>query len=98
MDCRGGFTLGPELTQIRNAIYEASDHEIKKVILNLPDVDYIDSSGLGVLVSGHTHLSNLGIKLVLLNVTERVRKTLAITKLEKIFDVFADERHALAEC
>jgi len=67
----------------------------KKILLNLGDASYIDSSGLGVLVSAFATLTNQGGQLKLLNVIARVKDLLLITKLYTVFEVFDDEGSAL---
>ena len=67
----------------------------KKVLLNLSEVSYIDSSGIGELVSGFTTLTNAGGQLKLLGLTNRVKDLLQITKLYTVFDVHEDEAHAV---
>jgi len=63
----------------------------KLILLNLADVDYIDSSGIGELVSGFTAVKNQSGDLKLLHLTKKVRDLLQITKLYTVFDVFTDE-------
>ncbi|OFV95481.1 MAG: anti-anti-sigma factor, partial [Acidobacteria bacterium RIFCSPLOWO2_02_FULL_60_20] len=67
----------------------------KKVLLNLADVNYIDSSGLGALVSGFTTLTNQQGQLKLLNLAKKVQDLLQITKLLTVFEVYEDEKAAL---
>jgi anti-sigma B factor antagonist len=67
----------------------------KKVLLNLGDVTYIDSSGIGELVTGYTTMTNAGGTMKLLNLTKRVKDLLQITKLYTVFDVYEDEAHAV---
>jgi anti-sigma B factor antagonist len=67
----------------------------KKILLNLGDVSYIDSSGIGELVSGFTSVANQGGQLKLLHLTKRVRDLLQITKLYTVFEVFDDEAAAV---
>jgi len=98
LDCSGKITLGPETMTVRNTVRDACQEGIKKIILNLGEVNYIDSSGIGELVSSFTHVSNTGSKLVLLNLTKRIRELLVITKLITVFEVFEDEKQALAGC
>ena len=72
---------------VRNLVSEGS----KKILLNLRNVNYIDSSGLGVLVSAFTSMRSQGGELKLLNLTKRVRALLQITKLLTVFDITDDE-------
>jgi anti-sigma B factor antagonist len=64
-------------------------------VLNLGDVDYIDSSGIGELVSGYTSVKNRGGELKLLNLTKKVHDLLQITKLYTVFEVHSDEHVAV---
>jgi anti-sigma B factor antagonist len=98
LDCSGKITLGPGTMNIRNAVREAVKGGPKKIVLNLGGVDYIDSSGIGELVSSFTHVQSQGSKLVLLNLTKRIQELLVITKLITVFDIFQDEKSALAGC
>ena len=68
----------------------------KKIVLNLAEVNYIDSSGLGELVSSYTAVKNAGGELKLLNLTSKVRDLLVITKLVTVFDVKDDEASAVS--
>jgi anti-sigma B factor antagonist len=68
----------------------------KKIVLNLAEVNYIDSSGLGELVSAYTAVKNAGGELKLLNLTSKVRDLLVITKLVTVFDVKDDEASAVS--
>ena len=68
------------------------------VVLNLGDVPYIDSAGIGELISGFVHVKNQGGKLPLLNLTKKINELLVIAKLLTIFDVFEDEAKALEGC
>ena len=68
----------------------------KKILINLADVSYIDSSGIGELVSAYTAVTNQGGQLKLLNLTKKVHDLLQITKLYTVFDVHDDEAKAIA--
>jgi anti-sigma B factor antagonist len=67
----------------------------KKILLNLKEVSYIDSSGMGEMVTGYTSVANAGGAMKLLGLTKRVQDLLQITKLYTVFDVHEDEAHAL---
>ena len=79
----------------RDALREMVASSQKKILLNLGEVSYIDSSGIGELVSGFTTVTNQGGQLKLLNLTKRVKDLLQITKLYTVFDVHEDEAHAI---
>ena len=68
----------------------------KKIVLNLADVNYIDSSGIGELVSSYTTVTNQGGKLKLLNLTKKIQELLAITKLLTVFSVYDNEQQAIS--
>jgi anti-sigma B factor antagonist len=95
LDCSGPITLGPATAALRNGIREAVKDGTAKVVLNLKDVPYIDSSGIGELISSHVHAKNQGCSLPLLNLDPKVHKLLVIAKLLVIFDIFDDEKKAL---
>jgi anti-sigma B factor antagonist len=98
LDCSGQITIGPGAVTFRNAIREATRSGMRRVILNLQDVDYSDSTGIGELVGGLTHLQGLGGTLALLNVPKRIATLLNITQLTAAFAIFDDEQAALAGC
>jgi anti-sigma B factor antagonist len=96
LDCSGKITLGEGTMAIRNTVREALKNGNKKIILNLADVNYIDSSGIGELVSTYTTVTNQGGHLKLLNLTKKIQELLAITKLLTVFQVYDNEAAALA--
>ncbi len=95
LDLSGKVTLGEGASALRDSVRELVTEGNKKILLNLAQVSYIDSSGLGLLVSGYTTLSNQGGQLKLLNLVSRVKDLLLITKLYTIFEVFDNEKSAL---
>ena len=96
LDCSGQITLGEGTMVIRNTVRDILQSGVKKIILNLADVNYIDSSGVGELVSTYTTVVNNGGQLKLLNLTKKIRELLAITKLLTVFDVSDNEQTMLA--
>jgi len=96
LDCSGKITLGEGTMAIRNAVRDILKSNGKKILLNLSDVNYIDSSGIGELVSSYTTVTNHGGSLKLLNLTKKIQELLAITKLLTVFQVFDNEQTALA--
>jgi anti-sigma B factor antagonist len=96
VDLSGRITLGEGCTQLRELIRDLLSKGHNKLLLNLADVTYIDSSGIGELVSGFTAVSNQGGQLKLLNLTKKVHDLLQITKLLTVFDVNDDEAKAVA--
>jgi anti-sigma B factor antagonist len=96
LDCSGQITLGVGTMSIRTTVREMVQSGTKKVILNLADVNYIDSSGVGELVNTFTTVINAGGQLKLLHLTKKNHELLAITKLLTVFHVFDDEKAAVA--
>ena len=95
LDVSGQITLGKETMVIRNTVRDVMQTGVKKIILNLADVNYIDSSGVGELVSTYTTVVNNGGQLKLLNLTKKIRELLTITKLLTVFDVSIMNRPCL---
>ncbi|MCL4795209.1 MAG: STAS domain-containing protein [Bryobacteraceae bacterium] len=96
IDAAGRITLGEGSTAFREAVKDLVAKGQKKILLNLAEISYIDSSGIGEMVSGFTSVSNAGGQLKLLNLTKRVQDLLQITKLYTVFEVFDDEAVALS--
>jgi anti-sigma B factor antagonist len=96
LDLSGRITLGEGSVTIRDAVRDALAKGSKNIVLNLADVSYIDSSGLGELVSAYTSVKNSGGELKLLSLTSKVHDLLQITKLYTVFDVKDDEASAIA--
>lgn len=94
LDLSGKITLGEASGKLRGAVQDALASS-KKILLNLADVNYIDSAGLGELVSAFTTVKNAGGELKLLNLTKKVRDLLVITKLLTVFDVKDNEQEAI---
>ena len=95
VDVAGKITLGEGSSALRDKVRELSASGSKKMLINLGDVNYIDSSGIGELVSAFTTVTNSGGALKLLNLTKRVQDLLQITKLYTVFEVFDSEEAAL---
>jgi anti-sigma B factor antagonist len=95
IDAIGRITLGEGSSIFREEIKDLVSKGNKKILLNLAEVSYIDSSGIGELVSGFTSVSNAGGQLKLLKLTKRIQDLLQITKLYTVFEVFDDEAKAL---
>lgn len=95
IDVAGRITLGEGSSALRDALRDLVKTDHKKILLNLRDVTYIDSSGIGELVSAYTTITNQGGHLKLLGLTHRVKDLLQITKLYTVFDVHEDEAHAV---
>jgi anti-sigma B factor antagonist len=95
VDLSGRITLGEASGKLRDTVRDLLSKGNKKILLNLGDVTYIDSSGLGELVSSYTTAANQGAKVKLLNVQKKVDDLLQITKLYTVFDSFTDESKAV---
>jgi len=95
VDVAGRITLGEGSSALRDTLREMVSKGQKKVLLNLGEVSYIDSSGIGELVSAFTTVTNGGGQLKLLNLTKRVKDLLQITKLYTVFDVHDSEVTAI---
>lgn len=95
IDAAGRITLGEGSSTFRDTIRDLSAKGSKKILLNLAEVSYIDSSGIGELVSAFTTVTNHGGVLKLLNLTKRVQDLLQITKLFTVFEVHDDEATAI---
>jgi anti-sigma B factor antagonist len=95
VDFSGKVTLGEGSATLRKTVRELLDRGHRKILLNFADVDYIDSSGIGELVSAHTTVQGLNGELKLLQLTRRVHDILQITRLFTVFDVQSDEDTAI---
>jgi anti-sigma B factor antagonist len=95
IDLSGRISLGEGSALLRKTIRDLLEDGQTKILLNLGDVNYIDSSGIGELVSGFTAVRNRSGELKLLNLTKKVHDLLQITKLFTVFDVYTDESAAV---
>ena len=95
LDMDGKITIGEGSVSVRSAIRRLLEEGKKKILLNLGGVGYVDSSGIGELVSSYTTTSSKGGQLKLLNLTQKIHDLLTITKLLTVFDVYEDEATAL---
>ncbi len=96
LDMNGKVTIGEGSIALRNAIRRLLGEGKSKILLNLGNVGYVDSSGIGELVSSFTAVNKEGGTLKLLNLTQKIQDLLAITKLLTVFDVFEKEDEALS--
>ncbi|SNS48526.1 anti-sigma B factor antagonist [Granulicella rosea] len=96
LDLSGRITLGEGSVTLRDAVRDVLTKGSNKILLNLGDVNYIDSSGIGELVSAYTSVKGAGGEMKLLNLTKKVHDLLQITKLYTVFDVKDDEAAAIA--
>jgi anti-sigma B factor antagonist len=96
LDLSGRITLGEGSVQLRDAIRGLISKGQKNILLNLAEVNYIDSSGLGELVSAFTTAKNQQAEVKLLKLTKKVHDLLQLTKLYTVFDIKDDEAEAIA--
>lgn len=96
LDIHGKITIGEGSAEIRNSVRDLLQAGRKKILLNMGDVSYVDSSGIGELVSSFTTVTNQGGQLKLLHLTKKLRELLAITKLLTVFDSYDDENEAVS--
>jgi anti-sigma B factor antagonist len=95
VDATGRITLGEGASTLRDSMRDLAAKGNKKLLLNLSEVSYIDSSGIGEMVSSYTTITNHGGQLKLLGLSKRVKDLLQITKLYTVFEVFEDEASAV---
>jgi anti-sigma B factor antagonist len=94
LDISGKIVLGEGDIQIKDRIKDLLSDGQRRILLNLGDVSYIDSAGLGALISGYTTVKREGGQLKLVNLTKRIKDLLAITKLITVFDTYESEKEA----
>ena len=95
LDMDGNIRIGGANVALQKALRSLVDEGRNQIVLNLARVAYIDSSGLGELISGHVTLSKKGGQIKLLHLTQRLHELMTITKLLTIFDVFDEESEAV---
>jgi anti-sigma B factor antagonist len=95
LDLEGKITIGEGSVSLRSAVRRLIEEGKKKILLNLSGVGYVDSSGIGELVSSYTTINREGGQLKLLKLTQKIRDLLTITKLLTVFDTYDDESEAL---
>jgi anti-sigma B factor antagonist len=92
----GRITLGEGGVTLRDAIQEALKTGTKKLVVDMGGVGYMDSSGLGELTGAYVSAKNKGCNLKLLGLTKKIDDLMQITKLATLFDIYTDEKQALA--
>ena len=95
LDMKGRITVGAEATALREAVAAAVTDDIRKLVLNLAQVDFIDSTGLGAVVMCSTTMRKAGGTVKLLNLNRRNIELLVMTKLATVFEIFTDEQDAV---
>lgn len=93
--CSGRIVFGDESSLLREEVKKSVQDGVKRIVLNLGEVNYIDSGGLGTLVALHTTAHNAGATIKLASLTKRVGDLLQVTKLLTVFDVHDSEYEAL---
>ena len=96
IDLSGQVTMGESCAALREEIRDQISHGFHKILLNLGEVNYIDSAGLGELTAAYTTAKNRQSELKLVNLTKRVHDLMQITKLYTVLDVYDDEKQAMA--
>ena len=96
LDFSGRLVMGDACATLRDEVRDAMSHGPKKVLVNLAEVSYIDSAGLGELTGAYTSVKNRDGELKLLNLTKKVHDLLQIKKLYTVFDVKDDEASAIS--
>lgn len=96
LDLEGRIVLGEESSTLRERVKQLLNQNRHKILLNMANVSYIDSAGLGALVASYTSAKNQGAALKLVNLGSKFREVLQVTKLLTVFEVFDDERAAVA--
>jgi len=96
LDCSGKITLGEGTMAVRNTVRDLLKAGGKKIVLNLAEVNYIDSPGVGELVSTYTTVVNQGGQLKLLSLTKKIQEVMAITRLLTVFQVYESESESIA--
>ncbi|MBO0799355.1 MAG: STAS domain-containing protein [Blastocatellia bacterium] len=95
LELSGKITIGEGSVQLREAVSRLLEAGRNRIILNLAAVSYVDSSGIGELVSRYTTTKNTGGRLKLLNLPKKIKDLLMITKLLTVFEIYEDEQAAL---
>jgi anti-sigma B factor antagonist len=95
LDVKGRLVLGDGDVLLRDKVHSLVSQGRKQIVLNLADMPYVDSGGLGEIVRTHTTVNRANGGLKLLNVTKRIHDLLVITKLVTVFDAFDSEAEAV---
>jgi len=95
VDLRGRLVQGPEVTALRDRFNELEREQVKNVILNFKQIEFIDSTGLGMLVAVQSQMEKAGGAIRLLGLTKRGAELMVLTKLSTVFQIFDDEQAAI---
>lgn len=96
LDLRGKLMGGPDADAFKNTIHKLLEKGDKRVIVNLHNIDWINSTGVGILISAYTMMRRGGGDLKLLHVSDKIRSILYVTKLNLIFKCFDNEDEAVS--
>ncbi len=96
VDLSGKITIGEGDVVLREEVNKLLEGDVKSILLNLNGVSYMDSAGIGELVACYKRAAETGAKLKLLNPSGRVSDLLSLTKLQQVFDIYNEEKEALA--
>ncbi len=96
LDLEGRIVLGDESSALRERVKALLEQGRRKIVLNMGQVTYIDSAGLGALVAAYTSAQNSGASLKLINLGSKFREVLQVTKLLTVFDVYDTEQAAIS--
>ncbi|HVB98742.1 MAG TPA: STAS domain-containing protein [Candidatus Dormibacteraeota bacterium] len=96
LDLEGRIVLGDESSALREQVKTMLGQDRSKIVLNMGQVSYIDSAGLGALVAAYTSAKNSGASLKLINLGSKFREVLQVTKLLTVFEVYDTEQAAIA--
>jgi len=88
LEPKGKIMGGPDASLLHDKLYEFIEQDKKRVVIDLSQVDWMNSTGLGILISGYTTLRNTDGELKLANVTEKIQSLLTITKLVTVFEAY----------
>jgi anti-sigma B factor antagonist len=92
---KGKIMGGPDASLLHDKLYEYLNRDMRKVVIDLKDVDWMNSTGLGILISGYTTLRNNNGSLKLANLTEKIQSLLTITKLVTVFESYDSVEEAV---
>ena len=92
---QGPITLGEDTRRLRDLIHQTLDEGKRKIVFNMADVPYLDSSGLGELIAAHLTAKTRGGRLKLMKLSPRVQDLVTLTKVHRVFEVFSDEESAV---
>ncbi|NIM13417.1 MAG: anti-sigma factor antagonist [Candidatus Aminicenantes bacterium] len=96
LDLKGKILIGDGIDELRDSINSANKENESKILLNFRDVPYLDSTGLGEVVRSYTSITKEGGTVKIVNLTNKVRDLLSVTKLLTVFETFEDEDKAIA--